>query len=65
MSVEKRHHVLDWASSNQVVIVEDSYGSGFVHETPIEPTLYQLAQSRENGPAVVYLGSLSQMVNPA
>ena len=65
MSLENRKALLEWASLRNVVIVEDAYGSGFVHEAPIEPTLYQMAKSGKHSATVIYLGSLSQLVNPA
>jgi GntR family transcriptional regulator/MocR family aminotransferase len=64
MSTERRMQLLRWASDNQVVIVEDGYGSGFVHQSPVAPTLHKLARTMEKPPAVIYLGSLSQLLNP-
>lgn len=64
MSTDRRLELLQWAADNQVVIVEDGYGSGFVHEPPVEPTLFQLASKMVKPAVVIYIGSLSQMLNP-
>ncbi|HEY9756652.1 MAG TPA: PLP-dependent aminotransferase family protein, partial [Oculatellaceae cyanobacterium] len=62
MSADRRVELLQWAADNQVVIVEDGYGSGFVHESPVVPTLFQLASKMVKPAVVIYIGSLSQML---
>jgi GntR family transcriptional regulator/MocR family aminotransferase len=65
MSLQRRLSVLEWAALNDVVIVEDSYGAGFYHNTPVLPSLFSLAKTRAHLATVIYTGSLSQFINPA
>ena len=64
LSLDRREKVLDWAEANNVTIVEDSFGAGFYY-APVVPSLVTLAKQRANPPRVVYIGTLSQFINPA
>ncbi len=64
LSLDRREKVLDWAQATNATLVEDSYGAGFYYDLVV-PTLVTLAGLRDNPPRVVYIGTLSQFINPA
>ena len=65
MTLQRRLSVLAWAALNDVTVVEDSYGAGFYHTTPVLPSLFSLAKNNAHSATVIYTGSLSQFINPA
>jgi len=65
LSLERSRALLDWAAENNVIIVEDSSAAGYSYRSTQASTLYALAKERENGPPVIYVGSLSQHLLPA
>ncbi|MFC4906586.1 PLP-dependent aminotransferase family protein [Actinomadura gamaensis] len=60
MSLARRHALLDWARSRDVVIVEDDYDTEFRYGgRPIEPL-----QSLDEDGRVLYLGTFSKLMRP-
>jgi GntR family transcriptional regulator/MocR family aminotransferase len=61
MSLPRRLALLDWATRNDAVIVEDDYDSEFrFEERPIEPL-----QTLDASGRVLYIGSFSKTLSPA
>jgi len=64
LSPERANQIIEWALHNNVILVEDSYGAGFVYQdSPLTSLLGSAGESvREQ---IIYIGSLSQLFNPA
>ncbi|WP_165423262.1 PLP-dependent aminotransferase family protein [Ktedonosporobacter rubrisoli] len=61
LSTSRRLALLEWARTNDVLIIEDDYDSEFRFDTPPLPALASLDTSRP----VVYLGTFSKILTPA
>jgi len=71
LSRQRAQKVLSWAKLHGVTIVEDAYGGGFIYDDAQTESLAQLASGSDqaggsdDAPDVIYIGSLSQLLNPA
>ena len=61
MPIGRRHQLLEWAESNDSIIIEDDYNSELRYSSRPIPALQGLDQGRR----VVYIGSFSSTLFPA
>ncbi len=61
MPVGRRHQLLEWAESNDSIIIEDDYNSELRYSSRPIPAL----QGMDQGRRVVYIGSFSSTLFPA
>lgn len=61
LSLSRRLALLDWAQTNDVLLLEDDYDGEFRFDAPPLPTLASLDQRGH----VVYLGTFSKVLTPA
>lgn len=65
LSESRAAEILNWAKKTNAVIVEDSYGTGFVHKEVPLVSLLQVAGTSSARENIIYIGSFSQLINPA
>lgn len=62
MPVDRRIRLLDWAATNEVIVIEDDYDSEARFTRARVPTLFDLAQSTESSAQVVHIGTFSTLL---
>ena len=65
LSKERAQSILAWAKSHEITLVEDGYGIGFNYGQEAPTSLFACAAAAGDPERVIYVGSLSQLLNPA
>lgn len=65
MPIDRRVKLLEWAASNDVIVIEDDYDTEARYTRTLVPTLYDLAVSSDSSAQVVHIGTFSTLLTSA